>query len=196
MNNSELEKKLKAAREPAPDKGYQESFPQMVLENLRLAPQKIIQIKHPWRFRLAWGFATVVCVLIAFAAGHWHSRMETDKDILTNSKLIDQTFAMFPNRVRAIVQDEHGINLILSDQENVTASTPIYVRICDGKHCSSLVTFSGQEIQIAGQKVTVLSEAGGGIILEGNRFLWANGEEVYAGVKLKIEAKNLSLVAM
>ena len=103
---------------------------------------------------------------------------------------------MFPNRVRAIVQDERGINLVLSDNDDVPVSPPLYVRICDGKHCSSLVTFSGQEIQIAGQKITVLADARGGIILTGNQFVWSNTERTYAGNHLKIEAKNLGSVAM
>ncbi len=103
---------------------------------------------------------------------------------------------MFPNRVRAIVQDRQGLSLILSDQADVPASTPIYVRICDGKNCSSLVTFSGQEIQIAGQKLTVLSNGSGGIILEGSQFVWSSTARTYAGKHLKIEAKNLGSVAM
>jgi hypothetical protein len=79
----------------------------------------------------------------------------------------------------------------LSDRADVPLSPPIYVRICDGSRCSSVVTFSGQEIQIAGQKVTVLSEANGGIILEGNNFVWSEGKSVYSGKKFKIQAKNL-----
>ena len=105
--------------------------------------------------------------------------------------MIRETLAMFPNQVRAIVQDERGINLVLSDRDNVPVSTPIYVRICDGKHCSSLVTFSGQEIRIAGQKLTVLSDTQGGIILTGNQFIWSNTERNFADNRLKIEARNL-----
>ena len=103
---------------------------------------------------------------------------------------------MFPNQVRAIVQDEHGLNLVLSENKNVPVSPPIYVRICDGKHCSSLVTFSGQEIQIAGQKMTVLSDSHGGIILMGNDFAWSSREPSYAKSDLKIVAKNLGSIAM
>jgi hypothetical protein len=58
------------------------------------------------------------------------------------------------------------------------------------------VTFSGQEIQIAGQKVTVLSEADGGIILEGSKFAWSNKEWIGVGARLKIEARNLNPATM
>jgi hypothetical protein len=117
-------------------------------------------------------------------------------DSLTSTKLIRETLAMFPNRVRAIVQDERGINLVLSDNDDVPVSPPLYVRICDGEHCSSLVTFSGQEIQIAGQKVTVLADAHGGVILAGQHFMWSDTERVYAAGHLKITAKNLGSITM
>jgi len=53
------------------------------------------------------------------------------------------------------------------------------------------VTFSGQEIQVAGQEITVLSDASGGIILEGNQFVWSSTSRIYASSNLKIEAKPL-----
>jgi len=203
MNNSELDAKLKAAREPALPTDYRNAFPQTVLKNLRPSPRERAReekgkVRQPWLPRLAWGMATAACILIAFAIGHWHGLAEAKagKDALANTEFIQETLAMFPNRVRAIVQDERGVNLVLSDQETVPTSTPIYVRICDGKNCSSLVTFSGQEIQIAGQKLTVLSQPDGGIILEGNKFVWSSSERIYAGNHLKIEAKNLGTAAM
>lgn len=208
MNNSELDAKLKATREPALTEDYKENFASDVLKNLRSSPSgKGTQEREmrekglfgwTWATRVAWGMAATVCILIAFAVGHWRGQTEAKagKDVLANVEFIQGTLAMFPNRVRAIVQDERGVNLVLSDMENVPASTPIYVRICDGKRCSSLVTFSGQEIQIAGQKLTVLSQPDGGIILEGHKFVWSSSEPVYAGRKLKIEAKNLGTITM
>lgn len=198
MNNSELDAKLKAAREPRLPADYHETFPQTVLNHLRSSPGKRASSRQPWLPKLGWAMATTACILIAFAIGHWRGQAESKSppDVLANARLIQETLALFPNRVRAIVQNEHGLNLILSDQADVPASTPIYVHICDGKNCSSLVTFSGQEIQIAGQKITVLSDAGGGIILEGNRFVWSDDRQICAGKHLKIEAKKLGLITM
>lgn len=199
MKKSELDSSLKKARLPEVSEESRELFPRRIVARLK---HNEVQSPHARNFlpRLAWAFGLAACVVMAFAIGHWSGRMETKNlaagDSLANLKLIRETMAIFPNRVRAIVQDEHGINLVLSDQENVPTSTPIYVRICDGEHCSSLVTFSGQEIQIAGQKLTVLSQPDGGIILMGNQFVWSNTERTYAGKHLKIEAKNLGAVAM
>jgi len=103
---------------------------------------------------------------------------------------------MFPNRVRAIVRDERGINLVLSDKDDVPSSPPIYVRISDGKNCSSVITFSGQEIQIAGQKLSVLMEGDGGIILAGNGFVWEGGKQICASKNWEIQARSLGSITM
>ena len=198
MNNSELEHRLKAAQTPARPDEYWAEFPQRVAAGVRRAPVAV-RDERRWLPRLAWGLATAAaCLIIGFGVGHWRGRTETasSNGLLENVKLIRETMAMFPNRVRAIVQDERGLNLVLSDRDDVPDSTPLYVSICDGKHCSSLVTFSGQEIHVAGQKMTVLSDAHGGIILVGNRFLWSNTERGYANNDLKIEAKAIGLAAM
>ena len=149
---------------------------------------------------LTWGFGLAACVVIAFAIGHWSGRMDAGAipatDSLASTKFVRETLAMFPNRVRAIVQDERGINLVLSDNDDVPVSPPLYVRICDGEHCLSLVTFSGQEIQIAGQKVTVLADTRGGVILAGQHFMWSDNDRVYANSHLKITTKNLGSFPM
>lgn len=196
MNNSELEKKLKAAREPALEVDYKEAFPQIVLANLHRPPSRYATPERQWVPRLVWGLGTAICILTAFYIGHWRGHREAGNDVLADSKVVQETLTLFPNRVRAIVHDEHGMNLVLSDNPDVPVSTPIYVRICDGKQCTSLVTFSGQDVQIAGQTLTVLSEADGGIILEGKHFIWSNNEPIYSQKNLKIEAKNLGMVAM
>jgi hypothetical protein len=208
MNQPELESILKKAR-----------LPEIPGESLKMFPRQIASRIHRergswssslsgrggadgitlkrelqrWFPRLALGFAAALCILAAFVIGHERGRRDAipASDSLANAQLIRETLALFPNQVRAIVQDERGLNLVLSESDDVPVSTPIYVRICDGKHCSSLVTFSGQEIQIAGQKITVLSDASGGIILEGNKLVWSSTSRIYASSNLKIEAKPL-----
>jgi len=198
MNDFDLEKKLKAARVPARDEDYWESFPRLVLAKLRTAPVESSFERHWWP-RLAWGGSIAfACLLVGFAIGHWHGRMEKNDSfvLLQNRKMLREVLTLFPNRVRAIVQDKHGLQLVLSDQPDVPASTPLWVKICDGKQCASLVTFSGQELEIAGQKVTVLADAQGGIILEGSRFVWSSTAQNFAQGGLKIEAKRLPSISL
>ena len=199
MNNPELDSILKKARLPEIPEESLAMFPRRIVAGIKRndPPARAARNFSP---HLAWAFGLAACVVIAFAIGHWRGRVQSGaipaNDSLASTKLIGETLAMFPNRVRAIVQDEHGLNLVLSENDDVPASSPLYVRICDGKHCSSLVTLSGQEIQVAGQKVTVLSDARGGIILTGSQFVWSNTERTYAGNHLKIEARNLGSAAM
>jgi len=198
MNNSELDKKLKVVQTPLRPDDYWADFPRSVTSQLRYPPVTSRE-EHRWLPRVAWGLATAAaCLMIGFAVGHWRGKTETassDK-LLQNMKLIRETLAMFPNRVRAIVQDERGLNLVLSDQADVPESTPIYVSICTGKQCSTFVTFSGQEIKIAGQNVTVLSDARGDVILTGSKFVWSSAEKTDTRSDLKITARALGSIAM
>lgn len=200
MKKSELDAMLKKARAPQPPEEFWEEFPQQIVRQLNRPPVENRDPHRNWVPRLAWVLTTAACILFAFALGHWHGRMQTAgnpaADILANAKLVRETLAMFPNQVRAIVEDNSGIHIVLSDQNNVPASIPLYVRICDGKNCSSVVTFSGQEIQVAGQKMTVLGDSQGGIILMGNNFVWSSDGKMYSDKGLKIEAKSLSVAAL
>ncbi len=196
MNNAELEAILKKARAPERSGDFFEVFPQQIVRQLKRAEGRSRRVERRWFPRLAWGLVATACILMAFAIGHWRGRVEIKttaaNDIMQNGKLIRETLAMFPNRVRAIVCDKNGFNLILSDQNDVPDSTPIYIRVCNGEQCASFVTFSGQEIAMAGREVTVLSDARGGVILTGNQFLWSSDEQVAMDKGLKIEAKDLS----
>lgn len=202
MTRPELDAILKKARPPEiPDESL-DLFPRRVVTRIRRgdSPRSTAGRLFP---RLAWATGLAVCLIAAFVLGHHYGQTERmaannsgEKDSLADARFVQETLAMFPNQVRAITEDEHGMSLVLSQHGDVPSSPPIYVRICDGKNCSSVVTFSGQEIQIAGRKLTVLSDASGGIILEGNQFVWSNTERVYAGNHLKIEAKNLGIAAM
>jgi hypothetical protein len=199
MKQSELNSILKKARLPERSEEFWETFPYRIKSRLKQPPKQIADRNRSGFPRLAWGLATAICILVAFVIGHWSGRLETktaaSQDVLQNARFIHETLAMFPNQVRAIVRDRHGLNLVLSQNDDVPVSPPIYIRICDGTNCSSCVTFSGQEIQIGGQKLTVLSNARGGIILTGNKFVWSSDERTFVRTHLKIEAKNLDVAA-
>jgi hypothetical protein len=200
MNNSELDSVLRKARLPQPSEEFWADLPQQIARQSNRSRLENLSSRQSRFSRLAWGFATIVCILIAFAIGLWRGQDEKEanisRDILANPKLVQETLAMFPGQVRAIVEDQRGLNVVLSDTNNVPASTPLYVRVCNGKECAAVVTFSGQDIQIAGQKMTVLSDARGGIILLGSDFAWSSSQPTIAKSDLKITAKNLGLDAM
>ncbi len=199
MNNSELDKILKAAKAPDRPKEFWAEFPRRVTARLHWKTNVVQPRTANWLSRFGWALTTVaVCLLIGFFIGHWRGRTDAmaENGLLQNEKVIKEMLALFPNRVRAVVQDEKGLNVVLSDEDNVPASAPLWVQICDGKHCSAMVTFSGQEIRIGKRDVTVLADSKGKIILAGDNFLWSSGEALLADGKLRIEAKTLTPVVL
>jgi hypothetical protein len=199
MNQIKLESILKKARLPEIPVESLEMFPRRVVARLK---RHDASMRKSEKFfpRLAWAFGLAICVVVAIATAHWTGgnkmKFDSTNDALANVKVIRETLALFPNQVRAIVEDKHGIRLVLSDKGDVPSSSPLYVRICDGQHCASFVTFSGQEIQVAGQKITVLADARGGIILAGNKFIWSSTAGTESDNHLKIKALNLGPMAM
>jgi hypothetical protein len=198
MNDAELNRILKSGETPRPSREYTDDFPDRVIRQLNrpLPPSRHAQNGLAG---LVWagGFAAV-CVLAGFLIGHRSGRTETANSngrLLQSEKLICEVLAMFPNRVRAIVKDDSGMQLVLSDDADVPASTPLWVKVCQGEHCTTVVTFSGQELQIAGQKMTVLADSEGGVILTGDRFVWTSDEPKGGTQDLKIQARPLEFAS-
>jgi len=198
MNDSELNRLLKEAKVPERPPEFWAQFPRRVTARLHWKLEAKFSTASPWFPRLAWIMGLAACVLAAFYLGQrrGHSEAIAESSVLQNEKVIKEMLATFPNRVRGIVQDERGLNLVLSDEENVPVSTPLWVQICDGKHCSTMVTFSGQEIRLGQRTVSVLSDSSGKIILSGDNFLWSNGKALLADGDLKIAAQTLAPVVL
>ena len=198
MKKPELDSILKRARLPEISEASLELFPRRVVG--RIKRDEAPRAARNFFPRLAWIFGLALCGLLAFGiihrGGQTKIKFPTEFDSLASAKVIRETLALFPNRVRAIVSDERGLNLVLSDHDDVPDSEPLYVRICDGQHCSSVVTFSGQEIEMAGQKISVLADGRGEIILAGENFVWSKNDPAYARSHWKIEAKNFGAVTM
>src|SRR5271169_849723 len=117
MNKSELESILKKARLPQIPGESLEMFPRRIVSRLKRNEPPI----HPARdspLRFAWAVGFSVCLVVAIMTGQrsefMTSRPPTVPDALANSKLIQETLALFPNQVRAIVENDQGLKLILS----------------------------------------------------------------------------------
>ncbi len=195
MNNSDLEKKLKSARIPERSEEYWKDFPRQVRAGLN----RISGERPVWQHRkrhLARGiglaFACIVLVIGIAAPLMWHSMPENSEASLQNQKVLREMFAMFPHQVRAIVEDEQGMHLQLSDQADVPNSPPLWVKVCDGRRCFTFVTFSGQQIQVDGERMDVLADAHGGVLLVGEKKVLSS-DEVSNGLKVEARALNYNL---
>lgn len=199
MRDTELHRLLKAAAAPPRAESYWTDFPERVLRRLQRRLPAAAWTVNPWPGRLAWtsGLA-VILVLAAFLAGRHLGLQQTADDngqILQSAKFINEVTAMFPNRVRAVVQNGTKWQIVLSDQTDVPVSPPIWVKVCAAGRCTALVTFSGQEVEIAGQKMTVLAEADNGVILVGDRFAWASDGPKEGVRDLKIQARTIQMAS-
>jgi hypothetical protein len=196
MSEFDLNETLKAAKVPERPEEYWQEFPHRMGRQLGRASEReqFEPVATRWPLRIGWALAAAALILVVgFMIGQWRGRMETASadGVLQSLKLVRETMTMFPNRIRAIVQDERGLSLVLAEGDDVPASPPLYIQVCDGKKCSSLVTFSGQEVRLAGQNVMVLSDAQGGVILVGERFLWSSEQPRQVAGGLRIQAREL-----
>jgi hypothetical protein len=208
MNNAELERLLKSVQPPARPEGYWEEFPQRVTTRLRRGRSDSAESRG-FRFwvlgfrwpRLAWGLGlAALCLVIGFSLGRWRQNEEAtvaaSSSLLQNSKVIQEVMMLFPNRVRAVVQEGDSFSVLLAEEANVPASTPLWVKICHGDKCVALVTFSGQELEVAGQQLTVLASAEGGVIVLGDRFAWASDGRKGGLKDLRIQARALEFASI
>jgi hypothetical protein len=195
MNNAELDRLLKSARVPERDEDYWNDFPRRVLAEARRSPPQQETRAPRWGLRFAWGLGlATACVVLGFVLGQRQGgeTAMAENGLLQNRKVIEEIIAMFPNRVRAVVNDEAGMRILLADAD-LPASTPLWVKVCKGDHCTTLVTFSGQELMVGRQKLTVLEDAKDGVILVGDRFVWASDQPNETPNNLRIQAKPLQM---
>lgn len=190
MTDAELKKLLQAAPVPERAPEFWERLPERINARVHWQQRRSENINLPSRPRVGvvwgWGLAGAAVLLLAgFLLGNWHSNKQT-MALLQNEKLLREVLATFPNQVQAIIQDADGLHLALAEEANVPQSQPLWLKVCEGKLCRSIITFSGQVVQIADQPVEVLADARGGVMLVGEHFFWSSRE---GGMKNPLQIK-------
>ena len=198
MNDAELNDLLKSARVPERPDAYWERFPRRVIlrlqdreakyETSRARPD-FSRIFQTWGIRLA---LTSGLVLLTFAAFWWRKSesLSRDRDFVKVQKYFHEIDTLFPRQVRAIVFDRQGTRLLLAEKPNVSESQPVYLKICNGKGCQELVTFSGQRIEVNNVLCEVLITRQDEVIIVGEKLFWGSHES-RAPAQYRIEAKLL-----
>ena len=90
-------------------------------------------------------------------------------------------------------RERRVIHLSLAEEASVPQSQPLWIKVCEGKVCRSIITFSGQVVQIADKPVEVLADAQGGVMLVGEHFFWSS-REGGVGEQMQIKAQQLNHV--
>jgi hypothetical protein len=203
MNNTELDKVLKKAQVPEPRPGFWDEMPTNVLRAITqsetiVGPREFVQGNGflPFLFRkasLPLAFAAV-CVLLGFFGGA-HSRHTTEfspAELAEARACWREVATLFPNQLQAIVFDQQGSRLVLSEQTNPQGSAPIFVKVCDGTNCERFITFSGQQIKMNGESFEVLIDRRGEVLLVGESNVWTSAKSAPAFGSYKVFARALA----
>jgi hypothetical protein len=110
MTDFDLESKLRSVPVPERSPEYWGDFPAQVRAGLRHTPVEFAA-RHARLPRLAWGgsiaLACVMFCLCAWPAIH---------GLTQNQKAFRRELAQFPNHLRVLMQDDHGMHYLIADQ--------------------------------------------------------------------------------
>jgi hypothetical protein len=205
MKDSELDQLLKSVPVPDRPETYWSEFPRRVmakahwLESRGQAGDDDCRARQSGaRFRLRFvtvGLALVVIGLVlGFAFGFRQGRnlAITNSQLAAARKYLQEIETLFPNQIQAIVFDQQGTHLVLADQPNVPASSPIYLRISGPKGIQNYVTFSGQQIQLNGEVCEVLTDHEGNALLVGQQGAWSTAQAQVERSRYRLAARSLA----
>jgi hypothetical protein len=168
MNNRKLNELLRAVEPPQRNVLYWESFPARVHAQLaRPTPRKEV-VTGNWRALRTWGlrFATVALIIGLFLVMKiTQPARSRDRDLRVLRNCYRETAGLFSGQLKALRIEAGTFKLDLSERPDVPNSVPLFVRACNNSRCSVAVTFSGQQIELLGQKFEVLADGRGGIML-------------------------------
>ncbi len=143
-----------------------------------------------------WPLAVAACLMLAFVLRRHDSGGNPQPPIVKHEEdaaaiILREVSALFPNQVRSIVKDESGLQMTLADKPEVKPTQALVLKICEARGCHEIITFSGQSIEVAGHQVTVRTESGGRVTLDGERFLWSSDLKTSPAPGIHIESRRL-----
>jgi len=141
-----------------------------------------------WSMRVG---AAAVVIGLAIAVWKYHEASDTKPQDTAMLKYFSELEALFPDQLRAVIFDNYGPRLMLSEQGNVPRSTPVYLKVCAAKRCQKVVTFSGQQVPINGDTYEVLTDAKGNLLLVGDNGVWSSAQPDSTSLPYVIEGRLL-----
>jgi hypothetical protein len=200
MNNDELDKMIKSAPIPDARGDFWAELPTNVQRGLNRVSGSTARAgsefggpRFFWKWAAPLAFAAV-CVAVGF---FWGARARKVERVGT-SELAEaracwrEASALFPNQLEAIVFGQRGPQMMLSDKPDQPVSAPIFLKVCDGKTCRRIVTFSGQQIEVNGESFEVLIDLKGEVILVGDAKVWKSSGDSSDLGPLKVFARLLA----
>lgn len=126
-----------------------------------------------------WPLAAAACLLLVLLTKRPPATPPaTASDLQDEAAIIfREVSALYPNQVRAITRGRDGLRLTLADEPDLEPGKPFVLRVCKNSACEDIITFSGQQITVAGHDVTLRADSDGRVILQGDELLWSSDSQ-------------------
>lgn len=191
MTPSDLDARLKKAVPPDPGPVYWHEFASRVTAGIRRTSSPTTPTSPPPE-DVRTGFPTLAAALgmaVLFAAVPRLFLRSTDpltQDPGALSACFEEAAALFPGRLRSIVEDRDGLRMDLAESATFVGGPRVFLIICGPAGCSRFVTSSGQQIRIADRDYDVLVDGRGAVLVAGPQVLWssANPHDEAAGFRI------------
>jgi len=195
MTAKDLDAHLRAVPVPAKPPEYWEEFPLRVRAACSRPqgsePTATGHWQQPMPGRLPWNWlapaAVAGFVLAGAVLGFLPSTSRISREEEAGySEVWREVDALFPHQVRSVVFGPGGPELVLSEQANLPAEPTLVVRGCGPAGCTTALTRSGQQVVLGGERLDVLQDAQGNVLVAGSTAVWP-----LAPGSLKIQARVL-----
>jgi hypothetical protein len=195
MKDSELNKLLRSVRPPERSPEEKAVFPAAVVRQLSRPPRRSASggSDNAWRFPLlGLGFA-LACLVIGFLVGRFPNK-PVEAPVMAvmapdYGKLFKEVSSLFPDRLRGVVVRGSEVELLLAEQPERPATNPLLVEICQHGRCRTVLTFSGQKLEVDGHSIEVLTGADDRLIVLADSQVWTsqNPGEVVDGFRINAQ---------
>lgn len=117
MKRFDLDSELKGANIPERPTEYWENFPRRVAMELRTREPQA-DLPGAWLHVMAWGGGVAfACMALCLSLGFSAAPKVISCAMLHNRQEIRTTLTQFSGRVRTLMQNEHGMQWLLADQQ-------------------------------------------------------------------------------
>ncbi len=192
MKDSELNKLLRSVHPPERSPEERLEFPGEVVRKLSRPVRQSSGVGGIGSLRISLigiGFA-LVCLFFGFLVGRLPEKQLEVSVVAVNTpdygKLFKEVALLFPDRLRGVVVRGNEVELLLAEQPERPASNPLLVEICQNGRCRTVLTFSGQKLEIDGHSIEVLTGADNRLIVLADSQVWTsqNPSEIVDGFRI------------